>query len=1005
VRIPLRAAAAFALSLLSLVGPVSAAPSASTLAPVTQQQGTLSGTVTDSRGNPLAGASVTVHGPGSVKDVTTAGDGSFHLAVPAGVYTITIARGGYQGLSTDDIAIVAGTATTLHLPLADATASTLRVIGGTQAHSSRAQINRDITAQASIPTDELQAVAAPTLDNLIQQIPGVTLQRGNRSTVAQFNVRGATYETRVEIDGHPTSTGQNGTFLTGLLNPDVFENIDIEKGAGVSSADAGESAFGTINMRTWDFSDKPEASIKTGFDSYAGQYDSVLFRGSFLKDKKLSIVANVNTYGYNGPSYNDKGVLAVPGTTPETAPANGGLALPGNPGTALGSYTGLFGAGQLNRSETYKLRWRFSDSTSAWIGYVGSQSAVEPQGSAYGSYDGTYVIAPCYSVSTGGKTAPVTKASQCGVPATGIASYIYNSPSVQPFIGQTVNLYSAYPNGRQFENAPLFEGEFRTAINNDTLLIRPYTETIQRINDGGYEPDTPGNSGQFGLVTSPTQCSAAVPCYQAGSMSTPFTSAGNACATSTTPVAGSCYSPVTFSSSNGKLTYSNGTPYMQDEYDSLHGVTLQYLHPVKDGILRFGYEYNSDMTEGTSGYAPGPGTPLPSYTLPNGFTYPAGVPNLGIVNTTVPATVRRSNDFSLATFLQPSEKLSLAAGLFYNIDRLQYSTEDPAVLALAQQYPTQTGGYKNLPLDLITGEVDKSHLDPHFGIVYNYGPRGAVRFNAGSSVTLPYASQVSGIPSYSPPSSSNGNQGQFSEKNPNLLPETTVAYDIGTDYRLPDGGVLSVDGFDDITHNRILSEVFLPPNPVSATARVSYNFNAGDYRTAGLEFSARKETLGLGYDAQLTLLRAYFTDLGPSYYSQYATGSGTTTYNWRQPDGIPFSTAHAALVFRGTQDFRAEFGADYTGSNNTIFIPAYTLLYSSLKFDLGKQTALQFGVYNLNNQQTLAGIAGAGPTASGMSTVRCTFTPDGSPGACNNYTNQVQQLPPRTFTVELQEHI
>lgn len=85
-----------------------------TMLPVTpQNQGTVAGTVRDTLEAPVAGVTVTLLQNGSVVATTTTGaDGTFSLDAPAGNYTITFAKTGFQTASAD-ITIVAGSTLTL----------------------------------------------------------------------------------------------------------------------------------------------------------------------------------------------------------------------------------------------------------------------------------------------------------------------------------------------------------------------------------------------------------------------------------------------------------------------------------------------------------------------------------------------------------------------------------------------------------------------------------------------------------------------------------------------------------------------------------------------------------------------------------------------------------------------------------------------------------------------------------------------------------------------------
>ena len=971
-----KAYCAFVLALAFSIGLITPIDALAGPAVVAQAQAAIiSGVVRDTRGVAQGDALVVVAGPHGSQTARTAADGTFSFHVDAGVYSLSIDKGGFQAFRADVIA-ADGTTNNAVYPLADATTSGLRVIGSTSTTSSRVTtpINRDITAQASIGTDELISNPTPDLTSVLTDLPGVSLVQGNRSTLAYFNIRGSTgIEARTEIDGHPLSTGVSGVYYMGLFNGGAFQSASVEKGPGVSSADAGESSFGTLNLRTWDFSDTNNALFSQGITSYNGLFTQVLLRNSVLPNKRLSYVFNYNVTGYNGPAFGYNGPLAAPSGnsfTPAYTIGTTGV------GSALINYNGGFDSGKKTESEVFKLRYRLSDTTSLWAGYVGSQGFVDPEGDLYGYSYGLYTIAPCFNGST-----PQKSFATCNQTSK------YNNPIAQPYIGKTIPLYSAYPDETQTENNPMFEAELRTSFHDDTILVRPFTQVVERINDGTQSPGVPGNNGAFTLATAPGSCTAANPCYiNNGGALDKFTSANNPCATSNAPIANSCYQ-------NGVAA-----PFYQFEVDRLHGVTATILHPLgKLGELRGSYEYTSDYTYDISGALPTQAQPLQVAGYP-----PFSQSISDVSNQSVPGAVRRSNDLSLTAFLTPSEKLTVAAGAFYNLDSLEFEYENPSILALA---PFSPGGSANLPLDLVTGTINKAHIDPHLGVVYNANRNIAVRLAAGSSVTLPYAQQVSGFPTFTQPTNAQP-FGYYTQKNPGLTPETVVSYDAGMDFRVHDGAVFTLDGFQNTIHNAFLTE-FAYPNGQNAPA-IKTTINAANYQSYGLELGFNRDTrLGFGYNSQLTLMRAFYYDLGPAYYSSNA-GAYVTTFDNRQPDGTPFAMAHAALVWNGKQELRAEVGGNYTGNNNSFYVPGFVTFYGSVRRRIFNHTYLQVSARNILSENNLTGIAKATPFGTGISTVECKFVPSPGnaknyvPSTCSNYTNGQQQIEPQTFGLALQ---
>ena len=85
------------LCVSSIVGPVSAATTETPqIAQATAASGTLTGTVITNRGVGLANAQVNVSNQVNTFSSTTDAKGQFSIAVPAGIYSIIVNKGGYQ---------------------------------------------------------------------------------------------------------------------------------------------------------------------------------------------------------------------------------------------------------------------------------------------------------------------------------------------------------------------------------------------------------------------------------------------------------------------------------------------------------------------------------------------------------------------------------------------------------------------------------------------------------------------------------------------------------------------------------------------------------------------------------------------------------------------------------------------------------------------------------------------------------------------------------------------
>jgi hypothetical protein len=847
--------------------------------------GTVSGTVSDASRKPLGGTAIDISGHGATVSTISAADGSYSVKLVPGVYSLSARKGGYQTIE-GAVRVLAGETSVLNVTLVEASTSNLRVIGATSTVSSRAA-STAVSSVSSLPSYVLLEQQPITLQNVLTQIPGVTFDRGQSSDPYEyFAVRGGTVESRVEIDGHPISLGTVGKWNVDQVDPDVFDGVDVFKGAGVFGANAGESVFGTINLRTRDFTPGNAYDVRFGIDQYGAQTSTFAASGNL---GHLGYVLNYNVAGDVGPQ---NGII---GNEVELDP--------NNPAKAIVAFQAPLNDSVREASELAKVRYNFSSATSLSAGFLGFQGTQNPQGVAYGTSTGTVQI-------------------EEGIPGSGGSATQYNAPYAQNLIGHTITGYQWYPGTTTTENQPFFEAEFRTALNNDTILLRPYTGVITRVVDGTNEANFP--DGQFDLAwtkyvsntNSPLYepCSVATPCYLPGSSTPSFTTGNNPCATVT------CYQP------------QYGSAYYETEVNRLHGTTFSYIHPFGQNDLNFTYDYHSDETQdfysaGTPAFSGG--------TVGDEF------------DIAVAPTTAKTTDLGLTSTFRLTPALKLAAGLFQTNWKLEYLTEDPAIIAA-----NPNTDILDLPLSLVGETRTVSHFDPHFGLNYRPTPSLALRFSAGSGITVPYASQVSGIPSVTNPSGTFNQEAVLEDVNPNLNPEVTVAYDLGADLAPRGGPLVKADLFDNTIHNAFVLETY----PVTANPKAPRPYqleqqwlNGPIERSYGLELELRSPPhLGLGYDVTGTLQRAYYDQLPRSFYASGQSDAINGQQISAGDDVIPYVQAHGELRY-STASLTTAFGADYTGANNWTYGPAFTTFFWDLHKDVGKSTWVQISAYNLFN--------------------------------------------------------
>src|SRR5262249_19219474 len=131
-------------------------------------------TVTDPTGGPIAGAEVTVQGPGGNKATHTNDSG--HYALPGlvpGTYAVTITKDGFAPYGDGSVAAVAGRTTTVDVPLTTRREETVKVESTAPPVSLDPNNNagaivisgKDLDALPDDPdelSDALQALAGPS---------------------------------------------------------------------------------------------------------------------------------------------------------------------------------------------------------------------------------------------------------------------------------------------------------------------------------------------------------------------------------------------------------------------------------------------------------------------------------------------------------------------------------------------------------------------------------------------------------------------------------------------------------------------------------------------------------------------------------------------------------------------------------------------------------------------------------------------------------------------------
>ena len=511
----------------------------------------VAGVVNDDAGKPVAGARVTLSGP-TAASADTRIDGTFSFAnAAAGTYLITVSKPGFATINTT-VRASADTPVQTTVSLARDTQSSLREIGRTVTARSSTSLNKSAAAIDTIDTQTYFRRGQGQVSNLLEELPGVELQRfssgGGPGANTVAAVRGSDpAETQTLIDGHPVSGGPQGSYLIQFLNPLLLSDIEVSKGPGASNSNQIVNAInGSVNFRTPTITSTLSAKASLGYDTYNGSSDSILISDTI---GKVGLLAGYAMFGT--PGYNTQPVLSV--------------AANGTPGVGVipeATATTYIGASQTfhNHSELLKLGYNFSNSTNVTLGYLGLHTYADYT-SNLTTLEPFKIVGSCPNTDASGNSGPGTGAGCSSNGNSGNPTF--TAPGLAGLVGKTVYASATadnlYQGNFETDNEPLFTADFRTTAGPGTFLARYYAASIARdISD-------PDEAFQPLQCEDPTCNFAAI--AAAGDLSGPF---------------------------------------FQTQTDYLHGADFTYSLPLGPNTYTASYDTHGDRTTACNGVTASP---------------------------------------------------------------------------------------------------------------------------------------------------------------------------------------------------------------------------------------------------------------------------------------------------------------------------------------------------------------------------------------------------------------
>jgi hypothetical protein len=961
--------------------------------------GNVQGTIKDNAGAPVADAKVTISGVVTKTTTSDANGGFSFTGITAGVYTLTASKSGFQSATETDLPVFAGQTQTLAITMPAITFQSLRTIA-TVRSVGRGTFNTTPASVSVVTSQTFMDQGQTQVMKVLNETPGIVASLPQTSANAAApgaitfpNIRGAlSFETASLIDGHPVSVGSFGDYVTTFLNPFMLQNVEVIKGPGADAPEVNYAIGGTVNFITKNPTYKQTGMWQVGTDNFGssiinvGLSDTVGRLGYVFAYGSNDLQSNVsNANVFVSPQSPQQGIFNYNGVTGNGFDFNDIFPTPFVPGTistntnqySLVACCQKMGSDLYqNQSELVKLRYGLSNVTSLTFTYFGSQTRANQ---AANTGDVTHST---FSLDNSGAT-PGQIASYSGAIAN-------NSPLDVGFV-RTPEY--------EINNEPILEGDFRTTLNNDTILARYYSAGIHRLlfQGNSQNPFAP-TVQQMKLYG--------------------FDAASNTLYSGQTV-------PVAF------FDYFN-----QAENDALRGYSVEYDHPfANDDVLTF----SVDTTHSTT-------TSYSVFTNLNCGGSCAGAQNIDFTD---PTTFSLGQSITLPTGSAQNFTTALVRGLFHfgpkltatwsNYLNYYRNTVPTKCLAISVTYGK---GHCNFDGSGTTGSADpnitpgqpapgfafatttSSHYDPRLALEYRPEPSTAIRFAVGSAIAPPFLAEISTVPGAISFSSQTGFATQQLQS-ASLKPETAFGFDLGADHRFHDG-VTFVSGDIYMTNlfNHFITQLYnsggtcpatdpntgasTPNGCVGAPLFFKQNINLANSRFEGIELGIKRvPQAGFGFNVQGSIQKGYAYNLPPCFYGsvtvngqqqcafttnlgviagQNFTGGGINGTMCYDPatgaltpppasggcpkvpcptslkscslsvstggfsnQNVPYAQGYGELSYRTTNGWYGNVNVTYYGKNNSLNLNPFTVLGATIRAPLMQGMSFQISGDNLTN--------------------------------------------------------
>lgn len=243
-------------------------------------------------------------------------------------------------------------------------------------------------------------------------------------------------------------------------------------------------------------------------------------------------------------------------------------------------------------------------------------------------------------------------------------------------------------------------------------------------------------------------------------------------------------------------------------------------------------------------------------------------------------------------------------------------------------------------------DVSFPYNAPRFGAVWKASPDVALRASAGGGYALPVLYNLTGSSLTCQPTLCNE-----SIANPNIKPEESFGYDIGSDVRLHRDTLLSADLYLTNLYGQFFDS-YAESTYNGLPLFISQFANLGTSRMEGVNLTAKHDVAsGYYWNADLGLTRAYVVSVPSALYDnptvpciKCANQSIVPGLNFNSSAGylatVPYATASAGFGYRWSPGRSIDLQSNYYGNNNAYFEPAFVGLNAHIAYAFNKRISL-----------------------------------------------------------------